>query len=292
MWQPVTEFLFYFVFFLIAPCDERCRNVEALLSAQIHLLFCILAPLHFHNFMLRRARGSLFTKRADEFQLFLSKFRQTSTFQHFGHGYIDNNYIWDLVYTFKTWFIFFVFDHTILWLSCLILKSGKQDFKASHHCCAWTSIMITSLVYRPNLSVNCTQCLHLSCFDCDFHMWMKLEGHYCDLPETKPGQEGDTSTEGESNKLEYCVTDVPPWYLCILLGIQVARQTPFPIPQHTHTHAVCVSTSAGCCVTQRVYVLLHVLVLCRHLLHWIWWFASVYRHLAPKWAVCCLCLTH
>lgn len=60
---------------------------------------------------------------------------------------------------------------------------------------------------------------------------MKLEGHYCDLPERKPGQEGDTSTEGEANKLQYCVTDVPPWYLCILLGIQVGRQT-----THTHTH--------------------------------------------------------
>ncbi|KAJ1166465.1 hypothetical protein NDU88_006866, partial [Pleurodeles waltl] len=23
----------------------------------------------------------------------------------------------------------------------------------------------------------------------------------------------------DSNKLAYCVTDVPPWYLCILLGI-------------------------------------------------------------------------
>ncbi|XP_037308010.2 xan_ur_permease domain-containing protein isoform X2 [Pungitius pungitius] len=30
----------------------------------------------------------------------------------------------------------------------------------------------------------------------------------------------DTSAEEESNKLVYCVTDVPPWYLCIILGIQ------------------------------------------------------------------------
>lgn len=68
-----------------------------------------------------------------------------------------------------------------------------------------------------------------SCIDCDFHVWTKLEGHYCDLPETKPGQEGDTSTEGDTNKLEYCVTDVPPWYLCILLGIQVPQQTPLNV---------------------------------------------------------------
>lgn len=58
-----------------------------------------------------------------------------------------------------------------------------------------------------------------------FSIWMKFEGHFCDLPDRKPGQEGDTSTEGEGNKLIYCVTDVPPWYLCILLGIQVGRQS-------------------------------------------------------------------
>ncbi|KAI3371588.1 hypothetical protein L3Q82_024145 [Scortum barcoo] len=45
-----------------------------------------------------------------------------------------------------------------------------------------------------------------------------LEGRFCDLPDTKHGKE--TSMEGEGDKLVYCVTDVPPWYLCILLGIQ------------------------------------------------------------------------
>ncbi|XP_037308007.2 xan_ur_permease domain-containing protein isoform X1 [Pungitius pungitius] len=47
-----------------------------------------------------------------------------------------------------------------------------------------------------------------------------LEGRFCDLPDRKRGEEMDTSAEEESNKLVYCVTDVPPWYLCIILGIQ------------------------------------------------------------------------
>ncbi|XP_072291676.1 xan_ur_permease domain-containing protein [Eucyclogobius newberryi] len=47
-----------------------------------------------------------------------------------------------------------------------------------------------------------------------------LEGHFCDLPGTQHGDEVDSSAEGDNNKLAYCVTDVPPWYLCIILGIQ------------------------------------------------------------------------
>ncbi|XP_020790725.1 xan_ur_permease domain-containing protein [Boleophthalmus pectinirostris] len=43
-----------------------------------------------------------------------------------------------------------------------------------------------------------------------------LEGRFCDLP----GEEVDSSVEEDNNKLAYCVTDVPPWYLCIILGIQ------------------------------------------------------------------------
>ncbi|XP_028263840.1 xan_ur_permease domain-containing protein [Parambassis ranga] len=45
-----------------------------------------------------------------------------------------------------------------------------------------------------------------------------LEGRFCDLPDT--GEQLNSSLDEDSNKLAYCVTDVPPWYLCILLGIQ------------------------------------------------------------------------
>ncbi|XP_076157996.1 solute carrier family 23 member 1-like [Alosa pseudoharengus] len=39
--------------------------------------------------------------------------------------------------------------------------------------------------------------------------------HFCEIPESKA-----LSGENDRDKLVYCVTDVPPWYLCIILGIQ------------------------------------------------------------------------
>ena len=56
-----------------------------------------------------------------------------------------------------------------------------------------------------------------STFPCLF----KLEKRFCDLSGTQHGEEVDSSVEEDNNKLAYSVTDVPPWYLCIVLGIQV-----------------------------------------------------------------------
>ncbi|XP_071752956.1 xan_ur_permease domain-containing protein [Centroberyx gerrardi] len=47
-----------------------------------------------------------------------------------------------------------------------------------------------------------------------------LDRRFCELPEKKDGEGLDASVEEDKNKLAYCVTDVPPWYLCIILGIQ------------------------------------------------------------------------
>ncbi|KAJ8269071.1 hypothetical protein COCON_G00116780 [Conger conger] len=44
--------------------------------------------------------------------------------------------------------------------------------------------------------------------------------HFCELPDEKATEEPKQSETERRTKLVYCVTDVPPWYLCIILGIQ------------------------------------------------------------------------
>ena len=55
---------------------------------------------------------------------------------------------------------------------------------------------------------------------------MQTDSHLCYLSEEKAGDESEFSGEENRNKLAYCVTDVPPWYLCIILGIQVPTLPP------------------------------------------------------------------
>ncbi|XP_030646481.1 solute carrier family 23 member 1-like [Chanos chanos] len=49
---------------------------------------------------------------------------------------------------------------------------------------------------------------------------MDGEESLSELPEKKEGKDSNMTDENSRNRLIYCITDVPPWYLCIILGIQ------------------------------------------------------------------------
>nr|XP_015208735.1 PREDICTED: solute carrier family 23 member 1-like isoform X2 [Lepisosteus oculatus] len=44
--------------------------------------------------------------------------------------------------------------------------------------------------------------------------------NFCEMPDADNGEVLDSTNEERMNKLVYCVTDVPPWYMCIILGTQ------------------------------------------------------------------------
>lgn len=42
-----------------------------------------------------------------------------------------------------------------------------------------------------------------------------------DVSDQQRGKDGKEKEEKDTNKPTYCVTDVPPWYICTFLAIQV-----------------------------------------------------------------------
>lgn len=114
----------------------------------------------------------------------------------------------------------------------LIMNYLNESLNMSQHCLVvltptWKKKQKKTTTTIPKKDLLHAIISHASFTDLNSCILLKLEGHFCDLPDTKHKEEVDTSMEGENNKLAYCVTDVPPWYLCILLGIQVRQQTGF-----------------------------------------------------------------
>ena len=65
---------------------------------------------------------------------------------------------------------------------------------------------------------SCCLCLFLTLYLCGADMSQQTdEEHVIDREDCG----SMCSARDERNKLAYCVTDTPPWYLCILLAIQV-----------------------------------------------------------------------